>query len=384
MVYKPLVLLSVLIVAVHSDVYVKPKKAFIFGGNGQIGSAVVQMLLKQNCEVTILNRGNDYFHSKSEIMPQVKHIECDRFKGLKRYCPALVEYLAANSHVDVVVDLNGFTTKYMRESTELFRTINVGVYVFMSPDNVYDVSIKRHHGPTKETDTERPTDKEEYETYAKTDMFGHFKLLAEEQLVASGLNYLIFRAPDVIGAKDTSSKFWIYHMWVKYYETLNTPIHMPYEIKELVSSYVYLDDVVQAIRKGIDTDVRNETFNIAFKEPVTLTTLLLEMSHVLDSPIKFNHDVTTDNSYHLYPSSARGQLDISKAEFMLGYKPSKLKNAVKKTVQYYEKAQAKFDSERYKVVQELSNNIATDQTRVKFMGMVQAEALSGRQGRDEL
>ena len=34
-----------------------------------------------------------------------------------------------------------------------------GVYVFISPDNVYDVSIKRHHGPTKETDTERPVDK---------------------------------------------------------------------------------------------------------------------------------------------------------------------------------------------------------------------------------
>ena len=33
-------------------------------------------------------------------------------------------------------------------------------------------------------------------------------------------------------------------------------------------------------------------------------------------------------------------------------------------------------------MEELSNNIATDQTRVKFMSMVMAEALSGR--RDEL
>ena len=53
--------------------------------------------------------------------------------------------------------------------------------------------------------------------------------------------------------------------------------------RELVSSYVYLDDLVQAIKQGIDKEVRNETFNIAFKEPVTLTTLLLEISHVLDS-----------------------------------------------------------------------------------------------------
>ena len=40
---------------------------------------------------------------------------------------------------------------------------------------------------------------------------------------------------------------------------------------------------------------------------------------------------------HLF--SARGQLDISKAEFMLGYKPTKLKSAVQKTVQFYERAQ---------------------------------------------
>ncbi|XP_063692743.1 uncharacterized protein LOC134824701 [Bolinopsis microptera] len=378
-----LALVSLLVVAAHSDeVYVKPKEAFIFGGNGQIGAAVVQMLLKQNYQITTLNRGSDYYNSRNTKSPKVTVLECDRFKGLKKQCPAFMEYLAANAHVDVVVDLNAFTTRYMKESADLFKTINVGVYLFISPDNVYDVSIKRHHGPTKETDTERPVDKEEYETYADVDRFGHYKLLAEEYLASSGLNYLIFRAPDVIGARDTSSKFWIYHMWVKYYETLNTPIHMPYEIKELVSSYVYLDDVVQAFKKGIESEVRNETFNIAFKEPVTLTTLLLEISHVLESPIKFNHEVTTDNSYHLYPSSARGQLDISKAEFMLDFKPTKLTSAVKKTVNYYERAQKLFDSERRKVMEELSNNIATDQTRVKFMSMVMAEALSGR--RDEL
>ncbi|KAL5247693.1 hypothetical protein ACHWQZ_G019547 [Mnemiopsis leidyi] len=383
MMYK-LLLLTVVLSETLSDVYIKPKKAFLFGGNGQIGSALVEVLLRQKYEITILNRGSDYFHSKKEIEPQVNFIGCDRFKGLKSHCPGFMKYLAENAHVDVVIDLNSFTTKYMKHSTDLFKTINVGVYVFISPDNVYDVSIKRHHGPTKETDTERPVDKDEYEKYAKVDKYGHYKLLAEEQLVSSGLDYLIFRAPDVIGAKDTSSKFWIYHMWVKYYEALNTPIHMPYAIKELVSSYVYLDDLVRVIMKGIESDVRNEIFNIAFKEPVTLTTLLLEMSQVLNSPIEFDHDVTQDESYHLYPSSARGQLDISKAEFLLGYKPTKLKNAVKKTVEFYERAQKTFDTERSVVMEALSNRVATDQTRIKFMSLVMAEALAGRQGRDEL
>ena len=55
-----------------------------------------------------------------------------------------------------------------------------------------------------------------------------------------------------------------------------------------MSSYVYLDDLVRVIMKGIESDVRNEIFNIAFKEPVTLTTLLLEMSQVLNS-VNYKH-----------------------------------------------------------------------------------------------
>ena len=48
---------------------------------------------------------------------------------------------------------------------------------------------------------------------------------------------------------------------------------------------------------------------------------------------------TAESNQLSNPLAARGQLDISKAEFLLGYKPTKLKNAVKKTVDFYERAQ---------------------------------------------
>ena len=57
------------------------------------------MLLKQDYEITILNRGSDYFHSKSEIEPHVNFISCDRFRGLKSHCPGFMKYLAENAHV---------------------------------------------------------------------------------------------------------------------------------------------------------------------------------------------------------------------------------------------------------------------------------------------
>ena len=57
------------------------------------------MLLKQNYQITTLNRGSDYYNSRSNISPKVTVLECDRFKGLKRQCPAFMEYIAANSQV---------------------------------------------------------------------------------------------------------------------------------------------------------------------------------------------------------------------------------------------------------------------------------------------
>ena len=115
--------------------------AFVFGGNGQIGSAIVQKLLARGYKVTILNRGKDYYHSSQDISPLVSHIQCDRFKGLKKKCPELVKFLAETKGVDLVVDTNAYTKKFMKESTELFKAVNPSLYVFISPDSVYEVSL---------------------------------------------------------------------------------------------------------------------------------------------------------------------------------------------------------------------------------------------------
>jgi len=68
-------------VATSSKKGAEVQTAFVFGGNGQIGSAIVQMLLARGYKVTILNRGKDYYHSAQDISPKVTHIQCDRFKG---------------------------------------------------------------------------------------------------------------------------------------------------------------------------------------------------------------------------------------------------------------------------------------------------------------
>jgi len=370
-------------VATSSKKGAEVQTAFVFGGNGQIGSAIVQMLLARGYKVTILNRGKDYYHSAQDISPKVTHIQCDRFKGLKKKCPALMQYLTETKEVSLVVDTNAYTKKFMKESTDLFKPLNPALYVFISPDSVYEVCIKRHAGATKESDTERPESKEEYEHYASVDRYGHQKLLAEETLQQSEIPYLILRAPDVIGPRDTTSRFWVYHMWVKYFDVLNVPIPLPTLVKSISSSYVYVPDIVQVLELALDQEVDNEVFNVAFDTPSTLSTLLLEISQALDVPIMFDHDVDPHHSYHLYPSTARGQLDITKAVETLGFKPTPWSQAIRETVEYYTQAQQMFPGERVKVVQALVDNVASDITRQAFVKAVLGDTFKGKLGHGE-
>jgi hypothetical protein len=63
-------------------------QALVVGGNGFIGSAVVEKLLLEGYQVTILNRNSTYFDIRERIITRVGHILWDRSRPL-RECTAL-------------------------------------------------------------------------------------------------------------------------------------------------------------------------------------------------------------------------------------------------------------------------------------------------------
>ena len=72
--------------------------------------------------------GNNYYDSEKELksLGDVRVITCDRFRGLKRYCKRFTEYLSKSNKIDLVLDVNGFTKKHMREATEAFADKDLG------------------------------------------------------------------------------------------------------------------------------------------------------------------------------------------------------------------------------------------------------------------
>ena len=81
---------------------------------------------------------------------------------------------------------------------------------------------------------------------------GHSKLEAEEvlynQRLEGGFPFVILRLPDIVGPRDTTSRWWLYHLWVRLSAVDPTrPIQTPRFLSEYAISLVYSEDVAAVI-----------------------------------------------------------------------------------------------------------------------------------------
>ena len=74
----------------------------------------------------------------------------------------------------------------------------------------------------------------------------------EQRKEPSGVPYVIFRLPDVIGSRDTTYRLWMYMVWVKVASLLpHKPVNIPKFLKNIENSFVYVEDVANMIRKVV-------------------------------------------------------------------------------------------------------------------------------------
>ena len=73
---------------------------------------------------------------------------------------------------------------------------------------------------------------------------------------------------------------------------------------------------------------------------------------------------TTDKSFYLYPTVFTGNIDISKAKKMLGFKPTSPDEAFKQTLAWYEEAFVKFPGNRDSILTDLFQTAIPKQNRL--------------------
>ncbi|XP_061184547.1 uncharacterized protein LOC133192571 [Saccostrea echinata] len=317
-------------------------EVLVFGGNGFMGSSLVEKLLLRGYHVTVVNRGNWYWDSGIKIKPRVSHVICDRLQPLKNCTDLRVLY---NSKFDVVIDFSAFHRFQIQDVFDIFQD-RIGLYILISSDSVYEVCNKSHDGYTRETDAIRPKNVLQREEYAKKDGYGHRKLLCEEELRFQSMKwgsvpFVSLRLPDVIGPRDNTYRWWLYQLQISLSAHLESNVRLSKSQCQTPLSLVHSDDVADAILHICSQNPSNfaqgKAFNLAFRENPTL----LEVFEMMKTELN-KKDVSIicgeELGFRFYPTVTMGPIDISFAEKELNWNPIPFSEAVKDVVAFYESA----------------------------------------------
>lgn len=371
----------------------KGRTILVFGGNGFIGAATVEQLLRRNYTVVIINRGNWYWDSGETVKPFVKHLQCDRMQSLQR-CSGLQHYLwstDAPSVFEAVVDFSAFHSFEIIEALKMLDG-KIKRYIYISSDSVYEVCNKTHSGLTREEDAVRPGSTSERDLFKLRDNYGHRKLECEEELQkqanqGTGVSYISLRLPDVIGPRDNTYRWWIYQLWIKLSEYIDTPLSVPKYLWKQPLSFVYVNDVADVISDCISSgqDIYNNAYNLALTETPTLVQFLQGLMNVLDiEDIDITEDPDVDG-FRLFPSVKSGPLDTTKAKRLLNWNPTSWIDILDHTTEFYEEAikDAQFDVARKDVIRTMQQHFSRDSAKV-MRGFRDKYDLTFNSGHDEL
>lgn len=191
---------------------------------------------------------------------------------------------------DLVVDFSAFKRKAIKSVVRGLSHL-VKLYVFISTDSVYEVSVPEiREGFVKESDALRPEKDEDIRKSIEVDDYGHHKLRCEEYLKShstrESLPYVVLRCPDIIGPYNANHHYWIYFTWLMHMQNWPVQLHLKADSQKL--SFVFSEDVAGFIHtflpriaspdgcKFVD-GIHGEAFNLAVDEVVTFKELLTLM-----------------------------------------------------------------------------------------------------------
>lgn len=305
------------------------------------------MNLSPLMEFSTLFSGISWDWNKQDQIPNSVHqVTCDRDEDINS-CVDLLDLVGGYESIRAVIDFSGYEQRPVVDALQ-FLGPKLKQYIYISTDSVYEVSKpKEHEGPILETDAVRDSSISEEDEHF--DYYGSSKLECEEIIqkmfaeedYLKNKKYFILRLPDVIGPRDTTSRWWSFQLITQALIVRNLPIYTG-EIKPM--SLVYVTDVGKLIRqlvqKGISSKVPSGAYNLAFESTLTLTELVEKLHAVLLAngaietgfvPQIYQGKDTLD----MYPSVTRGPLDVSKAVKELGWHPTSIEEAIQETARFY-------------------------------------------------
>jgi len=325
------------------------KNILLLGGNGLLGSAAVEALLKANTDnqynITKLNRGNWYWDTEVTVKPFVHHIQCERGDEFQDDC--LVKDNGV--YYEAIIDFSCYHPLDMEDILIALKG-RFKYYIYISSDSVYEVCESHNEIFSKEHHAVRPSDEKIRDKLASKDSYGNNKLKGEETLekfhIHLDFNYISLRLADVIGARDNTHRFWKYYLWCKL-NNITGPIHIPPHLIDRKLSFVYSRDVADTIVDLLlifdKESIWNSAYNLAFESSLTLKEFLTKIGLLLKQEINFDETEEAHINFG-FPSVSRGPISCDKGKQKLMWNPTDIDVALKEICKFYESAQYKTDN----------------------------------------
>ncbi len=288
---------------------------FVTGASGKLGRALVTRMLQRGDEVRVLIRSNDELALLPPgVVAYVGHVN-DR-NILESACSGADNVY----HLAAIVSERGYTDEILKVNVEGTKNVldaaakaKVRRFFYASTVDVYGVKRKE---ALSESARLEPQDK-----------YGYSKMLAEKEIVEHSpkVPYTIFRFSTIYGPG-------FEHSFFKVFKAMETGRIFIVGRGTNKLTTQHLDDVIEAFMLAEDNELaKNQVFNISDGQLYTQEYLLGIVAELLKVPKPTTHlnefllkviakrrGMNTDELRYLVSNR---QIDISKAQAMLKYRP---------------------------------------------------------------
>ena len=294
-------------------------KILVVGGNGFIGSKIVEILSNTKHSVTVMDNSETYGVISKEKLSELYKYRQRNWKPVMRLdgdvsnrndvlkalqgLPEVVIHLASYPRAKIVNNNPMLGVKNIVEGTVSLLwhcdKLKVKKFVFVSSSMIYG----NFSDGAKEDADSKPNN-----------LYGEAKLAAERFTkhyhTHYGLNYDIVRPSGVYGPGDMDDRV-LSKFFAKAMANETIEVH---DGNNKVD-FTYIDDIADGIIKCALSKAHNMSFNITAGNATSLRIVAEKIIALTGSKSK----IVDTGAHKLYPK--RGTLDITRAKKLLGYKP---------------------------------------------------------------
>ena len=317
------------------------KTILITGGAGFIGSTLATKLLEKNNKVVVIDNFNDYYDPKIKYknISKIKDNENFKIYSIDIRDRENIKKVFNENHIDIIVHLAAMAgVRPSIENPILYQEVNgLGTQIILEEAKLHDIrnlvlaSSSSVYGNCKETHFREDMIVDfAISTYAATKKAN--EVMAHVYHKLYDMNIIMLRFFTVYGPKQRPD------LAINKFTRLilnDEPIPM-YGDGTTSRDYTYIDDIVSGIIKSCDYVENNknvyEIINLGSNNPISLKEMIKIIGEVLGKEPKINQLPMQPGDVDITYA------DISKAEKLLGYKPSiTFKEGIEKFFEWYKK-----------------------------------------------